>query len=154
MQESFTFSYSFSEILSWYKNRTFGPSKKFKNLTNFIPQSTVLNEISPKIRLGFIGDIMRMGERDLVIEDKIKNFFQNVDFLIAPIIFGFRERNLAISLSGISFSRPTKILSTRSTGKPNIASSSRPGKKSGLGGFWQIFEGTPKVLAISLIWVL
>ncbi|MHA1379040.1 MAG: CapA family protein [Candidatus Helarchaeota archaeon] len=74
--------YSFTEKLSWIKNNLFGPSKKFRNLTKFIPQSTILNNVSPKFKLGFVGDIMKMGKRDLEIGNEIKQFFKDIDYLI------------------------------------------------------------------------
>lgn len=74
--------YSFTEKLSWLKNNLIGPSKKFKNLTTFIPQKSTLNEITPKCRLGFLGDIMKMNKKDLQIDPTIKSFFQDINFLV------------------------------------------------------------------------
>ncbi|MDD1777540.1 MAG: CapA family protein [Candidatus Helarchaeota archaeon] len=74
--------YNLTEKLSWLKNNLVGPSKKFKNLTSFIPQKSTLNEITPKCRLGFLGDIMKMNNKDLQIDPAIKSFFQDVDFLV------------------------------------------------------------------------
>jgi hypothetical protein len=74
--------YTLTEKLSWIKNNLIGPSKKFKNLTSFIPQKSILNEITPKCRLGFLGDIMKMNNKDLQIDPAVKAFFQNVDFLV------------------------------------------------------------------------
>jgi len=74
--------YTLKEKLSWLKNNLIGPSKKFKNLTPFIPQKSTLNEITPKCRLGFLGDIMKMNKKDLQIDPAIKSFFQDVDFLV------------------------------------------------------------------------
>ena len=74
--------YTFKENLVWLKNNLLGPSKKFKTLIPFIPQKITLNTITPKYRLGFLGDIMDMGTKDLQIESAVREFFKDVDFLI------------------------------------------------------------------------
>lgn len=74
--------YSLGEMLSWLKNNIFGPSHKFKNLTQFIPQYSVQNRIKPTMKLGFLGDIMKMRGKTLQIDPKVQDFFQEVDFLI------------------------------------------------------------------------
>ncbi|MFX0097898.1 MAG: CapA family protein [Candidatus Hodarchaeota archaeon] len=74
--------YSFLENLSWIKNNIFGPSKKYKELTSFVPQDVRLNAIEPKIKLGFIGDILPMGEKKLAFDSNLNGFLQDTDFLI------------------------------------------------------------------------
>ncbi|MHA1278720.1 MAG: CapA family protein [Candidatus Helarchaeota archaeon] len=74
--------YSLSEKLIWIKNNLFGPSKKFKKLTQFIPQKITLNTISPEIKLGFLGDIMQMREKEIRINPDVTKFFEDVDYLI------------------------------------------------------------------------
>ncbi|MHC1592333.1 MAG: CapA family protein [Candidatus Helarchaeales archaeon] len=74
--------YNLREKISWIKNNIFGPSRKYKELTPFIPQETVLNKITPKYKLGFIGDIMRIGPAKLSFARELKDFFKDVDFLI------------------------------------------------------------------------
>lgn len=74
--------YTFGELMSWLKNNAIGPSKKFKNLTDFIPQKSTQNAITPKIKLGFLGDIMQMFKKELSIDPNLKGFFKDCDFLI------------------------------------------------------------------------
>jgi len=74
--------YGFSEKLVWLKNNLLGPSKKFKELTDFIPQKSTINEIVPKIRLGFLGDIMGMRRKELEIGPRIKEFFSDCKYLV------------------------------------------------------------------------
>lgn len=74
--------YNFCETLAWIKHNLFGPSSKYKELTQFIPQSTTLNEISPKLKLGFLGDIMQMKGRKLEFGGDLKQFFADVDYLV------------------------------------------------------------------------
>ena len=64
-RKKFSTPYNFSEKLSWLKNQLIGPSNKFKRLTQFIPQNIQLNQITPRIKLGFVGDIMRMKNRKM-----------------------------------------------------------------------------------------
>ncbi len=74
--------YNFAEKMSWLKNNLFGPSKKFKKLTEFLPQVTEVNPITPNLKLGFLGDIMPMKEKQLQIRPEIVDFFKDVDYLI------------------------------------------------------------------------
>jgi hypothetical protein len=74
--------YNFKEKLSWLKNNILGPSRKFKKLTDFIPQNIELNEITTEIKLGFIGDIMKMGKKSLEFDPELKNFIADVDYLV------------------------------------------------------------------------
>jgi hypothetical protein len=74
--------YSFSENLVWFKNNLFGPSKKHSELTRHLPQSAELNEISPQMTLGFIGDIMQMKEKELTFGEDLRRFLADADFLI------------------------------------------------------------------------
>ena len=50
--------YNKIEFLHFIKNHILGPSKKYRGLVDFIPHELVLNNISPIIEIGFIGDIM------------------------------------------------------------------------------------------------
>ncbi|HUX98249.1 MAG TPA: CapA family protein [Candidatus Deferrimicrobium sp.] len=74
--------YSYMEMLVWIKNNVFGPSKKYKALTNFITQQSELNAIKPAVKLGFIGDLMKMTQFDLQINPTVKEFFKDVDYVI------------------------------------------------------------------------
>ncbi|NVM52372.1 MAG: CapA family protein [Candidatus Helarchaeota archaeon] len=74
--------YSFSELMSWAKNNVFGPSHKFKDLTDFIPQKSTQNSITPKMKLGFLGDIMKMNHKGLEIGPAVIEFFKDVDYLV------------------------------------------------------------------------
>lgn len=81
-RKRFSFPYTKLEILSWLKNNTFGPSHKFEDLTDFIPQKSVRNSIIPKIKLGFLGDIMRIKEKEFTIGENVIEFFKDIDFLV------------------------------------------------------------------------
>ena len=74
--------YPFKESVVFLKNWVFGPSKKYKGSAEFIPKSSIANDITPSIKLGFIGDIMRMANHQLVIDKSIKDFFKDIDYLI------------------------------------------------------------------------
>lgn len=78
----FSTPYNFSEKLRWAKNLLVGPSKKYKGLTNFIPHKSHGNAITAEMKLGFLGDIMAMGDKDLRIHSRVEDFFKDVDFLV------------------------------------------------------------------------
>ncbi|MFX0099661.1 MAG: CapA family protein [Candidatus Hodarchaeota archaeon] len=81
-RKRFSTPYNFKENMSWLKNNVLGPSKKFKELTRFIPQEMTLNAITPELTLGFIGDIMKMKGETLGISNELKEFIKPVDYLI------------------------------------------------------------------------
>lgn len=74
--------YDFGETLAWIKNNVFGPSRRYEELTEFIPQSIVLNEITPVMTLGFFGDLMQLKGKKLVFADDLALFFADADYLI------------------------------------------------------------------------
>ena len=80
-RKRFSTPYNFSEKIKWAWHNV-KPSKKYKELTDFIPQKYSLNAISPKIKLGFLGDIMRLKDKELQFAPELSEFFQDVDYLI------------------------------------------------------------------------
>ncbi|MFX1316342.1 MAG: CapA family protein [Promethearchaeota archaeon] len=74
--------YSFKETISWFKRFIVGPDMKNEGNVNYLPRSYSLNNITPKYTISFIGDIMDMSSRDLIIDGSIKNFVRGSDFLI------------------------------------------------------------------------
>jgi hypothetical protein len=67
------------EFLTYY---FIGPTKKYKGIVDFLPRKTVLNDITPKMRLGFVGDLMKMKNRNLTIGSGVRNFFSDIDYFI------------------------------------------------------------------------
>jgi hypothetical protein len=78
----FAFPYTFKERMDYVINNLFGPSKKYSNLTKFIPQTIQLNQIEPTIKVGFIGDIMRLGDKYLEFSENLRSFFSDIDYLV------------------------------------------------------------------------
>lgn len=74
--------YNFNEKMAWLTNNLFGPSTKYKELTPFIPETTTLNEITPKLTIAFLGDIMMMPERRVSFSDDLRLFFSEADYLV------------------------------------------------------------------------
>ncbi|NHJ85477.1 MAG: hypothetical protein FK734_08445 [Asgard group archaeon] len=74
--------YTFWESVVFLKNWVLGPSKKFKGTAEFIPKTSIINKITPKMKIGFIGDVMRMAKRELVIDQTISDFFNDIDYLV------------------------------------------------------------------------
>ncbi|HUT81590.1 MAG TPA: CapA family protein [Candidatus Bathyarchaeia archaeon] len=60
-----------------------GPNKrKHKDLVEFIPRKTILNDITPKIRIGIVGDIMKMKNRELILGNSLRNYFSDIDYFV------------------------------------------------------------------------
>ncbi|NHJ47166.1 MAG: hypothetical protein FK733_05205 [Asgard group archaeon] len=67
------------EFLTYY---FVGPTKKRKGIVDFLPRSSILNEITPKVKLGFVGDLMKMKSRDLIIGPGVHRFFDDIDYFV------------------------------------------------------------------------
>lgn len=64
--------YDFGETLARIKNNLFGPSAAHQELTDFIPQSITLDDVTPVTSLGFFGDLMqREGRRSVAVGQTI-----------------------------------------------------------------------------------
>lgn len=74
--------YSFEEKMAWLSNNLFGPSTEYKELTPFIPETITLNEITSKVTIASIGDIMMIPGKRLTFSDELKQFFSEADYLI------------------------------------------------------------------------
>lgn len=59
-----------------------GPNGENKEHIHSIDPSYILNTIKPEYSIGFIGDIMDLVNKDLIIGDKLKHYLKNVDFLV------------------------------------------------------------------------
>jgi len=77
----FSTPYSFKEGVLWVLHNMLKPCKKYKKFTKFIPQDLIISDINPKISLCFIGDIMKMGKRELKFSNELKKFI-DTDYLI------------------------------------------------------------------------
>src|SRR5712692_4740279 len=81
-RRAFSIPYNVPEAAAWVFNNLFGPSRRFHELTLPIPTSDRLNAISPKVRLGFLGDILPLRHVDLRVASEIQEFFADVDLII------------------------------------------------------------------------
>src|SRR5208282_1676290 len=78
----FSTPYSFPEKIHWLARNIFGPSRKYEDLVHFLPPGVRLNVISPKLTLAFIGDVMPIGRLKVTISSSVRNFLENVDYLV------------------------------------------------------------------------
>ena len=62
-----------------------GPSKKYENLTTSLPYLSCLNPIEPRLRIGFIGDLMRIGNTEMQVGDDVLAFFEDVDYIVGNL---------------------------------------------------------------------
>lgn len=75
--------YTFKETIGWLFRNVKGPSKKNPGNIEYLPKSYQLNnDVNCKYKIAFIGDIMDMKGKSLVIDDSLKNFVNDCDFLI------------------------------------------------------------------------
>ena len=74
--------YSFKENCVWLKRCLIGPSKHNKTNVDYLSKNSVLNKIRPKYTVSFIGDIMDVNSRDLIIDESVKSFVKGSDFLV------------------------------------------------------------------------
>jgi len=74
--------YSFKENFGWFKRYICGPTTTNYGNVDYISKSVILNKISPRYTISFIGDIMDMNLRDLIIGQSVKRFIEGSDFLI------------------------------------------------------------------------
>ncbi len=97
--------YDFGETLAWIRNNIFGPSDRHQELTDFIPQSITLNEITPVTSLGFFGDLMQLDGKRLHFAHDLKQFFADADYLI-----GNFEGTIASTNGGLMASLHTEAI--------------------------------------------
>ncbi|MFW9971057.1 MAG: CapA family protein, partial [Candidatus Odinarchaeota archaeon] len=74
--------YSLKENIGWFKRYVCGPSMNNHGNVQYISKSSVLNKITPKYTISFIGDIMDLNLRNLRISESVKKFVKGSDFLI------------------------------------------------------------------------
>lgn len=79
----FSQPYGFVDSMEWIYNVMIRPSKACYNPSEYVHNNSEVNQITPRLRLAFIGDIMVLGETHLEFGDDVKNFFLDVDFLVA-----------------------------------------------------------------------
>jgi len=75
--------FNIKETLGYFIRNSFGPSYKNKGIVKCNPQSFCLNEnIVPKYRIAFIGDIMDMAGKNARVSKNFKQFVQDCDYLV------------------------------------------------------------------------
>lgn len=77
--------YSRKELMIWWLNRLFGPSKRHKKLTRYIPKEIDLNDVTPRYTIGFVGDIMKMYGYGLEFDESVYDFFENVGKIVGNL---------------------------------------------------------------------
>ena len=90
----FSQPYSFLEALNWVKNRLWGPSAINQGIVSALPQHVVLNPISPKLKLVFIGDIMPIRGKKFRASTQLKDFVADADYLIGNFEGTFVDQRL------------------------------------------------------------
>ena len=84
--QRFPIPYPKKEVFRWFFNHIFGPSTRRKKKYNFIRHESTLNEISSvNYKIGFVGDIMKMFQYELVFDQSVIDFFEPVDLLVGNL---------------------------------------------------------------------
>ncbi|MHA1284921.1 MAG: CapA family protein [Promethearchaeota archaeon] len=81
-RKRFAMPYSLKEGIGWLYRYYRGPKIKNEGNIQYIPSDFILNEIKPLLALTFIGDIMELADRDLIIDESVKDFAKGSDYLI------------------------------------------------------------------------
>ncbi len=83
--DTFSTPYSVEDFLLCVKHNIFSPSNKHKELSKYMPQNSSLNKIEPKIKFGFLGDLMPLMGCNWVISEDSKEFFSDIDYLVCNL---------------------------------------------------------------------
>ncbi len=152
--------YSLKENFGWLKRLICGPSTNNFGNVEYISKSLVLNKITPKYTISFIGDIMDVNLKDLIIGESVKSFVEGSDFLIGnfeatltsekKIINGKRHKPQIMDALGNLFSPKNTCLSTANNhsadfGEDNFIDSVNQLERRGFNVF-----GTEKVPFVDL----
>jgi hypothetical protein len=74
--------YHLRETMGWFWRNIRGVKKSNPCGIQSLPQRSVLNTIQPRIKLGFVGDIMDMRQNTLFISPDVQGFLQSCDFVV------------------------------------------------------------------------
>ena len=74
--------YNLRETIGWLWRNVRGVQKSNPCGIRPLPQRSILNRIHPRIKLGFVGDIMDMRQQSLLISDAVREFLRPCDFVV------------------------------------------------------------------------
>ena len=86
--------YSFKDNCVWLKRCLIGPSTHNNTNVDYLSKHSILNKIRPKYTVSFIGDIMDVNSRDLIIGESVKSFVKGSDFLVGNFEATLTEKNV------------------------------------------------------------
>jgi hypothetical protein len=78
-----SFPYSTPDFLRVVKNNILGVSSKNRACSNNCANPITLNEIEPKIKIGFLGDLMPLHDKPFSLDPQLIEFFNGIDYLVA-----------------------------------------------------------------------
>jgi len=77
--------YPWREAAWWVAKTLFGPARAHAGLVPRLDQNVCTEAITPRMTVGFLGDIMPLGAREFVVDDRVKAFFAGVDLLVGNL---------------------------------------------------------------------
>jgi hypothetical protein len=77
--------YGIQESINWLRKYIYGPSSKYQFRPAFPAQKVKLRTIKPCFEIAFVGDLMSLGKKNLVLGPKISDWLQQSEYLIANL---------------------------------------------------------------------
>jgi hypothetical protein len=96
---TFASGYNWREKLAFIKNRV-RPSHNFQHLTKPLPPKTIINpNVSPAVKLVFLGDVMPIKDHKLRIDKSVLEFVSDADYFVINLegVVTDQERMLALT---------------------------------------------------------
>lgn len=69
------------EVVDVFKNLWWGPSREDAGITEFLAQRYPLADVDPRLRIGFVGDVLPAFDREIVIGEDLQGFLSDCDYL-------------------------------------------------------------------------
>ncbi len=73
------------EALRWVANNLWGPSRRYAALTPWLPAGSVLEAITPRYRVAFVGDLMPLRGRRCHAAPELRAALADADLLVANL---------------------------------------------------------------------
>ncbi len=80
----FSTPYNMSDLKLVFKHNIVSPREDFREYSKNLEEDfTLSTNFTPKMKLGFLGDLMPMYKKELLFSDEVRSFFSDVDYLVA-----------------------------------------------------------------------
>jgi len=83
MLRGFSQPYSAPELFACLWNNVFGPSRRYAGTVRWLPNSVTLNQVQPRVKLAFVGDILPFPGRQINIDERLRTLLHGSDYVVA-----------------------------------------------------------------------